>query len=93
MGGAAATLPGIAGRAEEGAVLLAAIEGAAGRRPRAVFAHGEAGVGKTRQGWRARRDSNPKLLIRRQHIPIDSRGLECAGVSSSRTLVDSGSTG
>jgi DNA-binding CsgD family transcriptional regulator len=49
VGGAGArALPGIAGRVEERAVLSAAIDGAADRRPCAVFVHGEAGVGKTR---------------------------------------------
>jgi DNA-binding CsgD family transcriptional regulator len=49
VGGAAvAPLAGIAGRVEEGKVLGAAISAAAGRRPCAVFVHGEAGVGKTR---------------------------------------------
>ncbi|MFI7062903.1 AAA family ATPase [Kribbella sp. NPDC050124] len=47
-GGPRAPLPGIAGRVEEGRVLAAAISAAAGRRPSAVFVHGEAGVGKTR---------------------------------------------
>jgi hypothetical protein len=49
MGGVAVPpLPGIAGRVEEGNVLAAAISAAVGRRPCAVFVHGEAGVGKTR---------------------------------------------
>ena len=49
MGGVAVpSLPGIAGRVEEGEVLAGAISAAVGRRPSAVFVHGEAGVGKTR---------------------------------------------
>jgi len=49
MGGVAVPpLPGIAGRVEEGKVLAGAISAAVGRRPCAVFVHGEAGVGKTR---------------------------------------------
>ncbi|MFG1816140.1 AAA family ATPase [Kribbella sp. NPDC049174] len=49
MGGfAGPPLPGIAGRVEEGKVLAGAISAAVGRRPCAVFVHGEAGVGKTR---------------------------------------------
>lgn len=49
MGGVAVPpLPGIAGRVEEGKVLAGAISAAIGRRPGAVFVHGEAGVGKTR---------------------------------------------
>jgi DNA-binding CsgD family transcriptional regulator/tetratricopeptide (TPR) repeat protein len=49
MGGVAVPpLLGIAGRVEEGKVLAGAISAAVGRRPCAVFVHGEAGVGKTR---------------------------------------------